>query len=175
MWRTVRTTVWIAWILFDRFSMMVKPERPACEKYAANGFGWVFAGWKRNGQRGRTPNDPQPFRRIFVVKKIRMYRPRDENRDNFRDEGSAWTTGYGEQSRSFLWFFDCKNRDLANGWLDSRKTSGFVFGIVRCPMDKPLLQRYAHAAFVWKRPVLTFIGKLNMNFILIWKMIFSLI
>ena len=35
------------------------------------------------------------------------------------------------------------------------------------PTDEPLLQRYAHAAFVRKRPVLTFIGKLNMNLILI--------
>ena len=35
------------------------------------------------------------------------------------------------------------------------------------PTDEPLLQRYAHAAFVRERPVLTFIGKLNMNLILI--------
>ena len=129
MRRTVRATVWIAWILFDRFSMMVKPERSACEKNAANRFGWWFAEWKRNGQRGRMPNSSQPFRRIFVVKKIRISDLVTKS-DHFRCDGSAWTTGYGEQSRSFLWLFDCKNKDLANGWCRSRKTSGFVFGIV---------------------------------------------
>ena len=37
-----------------------------------NGFGWVFAEWKRTGQRGRMPNSLQLFLRIFVVKKTRI-------------------------------------------------------------------------------------------------------
>ena len=73
MRRTVRATVWIVRILFDRFSMMVKPERTAYEKYAANRFGWWFAEWKRIGQRGNDAESLQPFRRFFVVKKIRMF------------------------------------------------------------------------------------------------------
>ena len=37
MRRTVRATVLIVRILFDRFSMMVKPERSTCEKIPPTG------------------------------------------------------------------------------------------------------------------------------------------
>ena len=37
---------------------------PPVKRIPPTGLAYVFAEWKRTGQRGRIPNDPQPFRRI---------------------------------------------------------------------------------------------------------------
>lgn len=172
---TVWMTVSIIHILFDRFSMTAKPERSACETDAAKGLGlricrvetqrtaWqrcrivrnLFCGfslWRKFGCLTSWRNLT-----IFVV------------RDPF---GLRATANSLDLSCGSL-IVKIKTLPMADA--AAARPSVLYLALCIIPTDEPLLQRYAHAAFVWKRPVLTFIGKLNMNLILIWKMIFSLI